>query len=90
MIRLAAINGDYAVEPHAQGRSFARQITQPEYDYILRVGDREPKKDEFKEQFNSWNYAVRGKTVDGRDIRVCVYFEGKMVVVTLIAVGEEG
>jgi hypothetical protein len=89
LIRKAALSGNYMIGPHAQNRSVKRQISLPEFDYILKKGVREPGKDEFKPQFDDWNYAVRGKTIDGRDIRVCVYFANKMIVVTLIAIGED-
>jgi len=87
-IRQALDSGRYRDVVHAQDRQRARQITRPEYTYVLRNGYHEARKDEFKEEHNSWNYAIRGRTVDRRDIRVAVSFdEDAMLIITTIEVG---
>ncbi len=57
----------------------------PEILRVLRVGFWEKRKDEFKQEFQAWNYAIRGKTVDARDLRVIVTFEEPgMLLITAI------
>lgn len=73
---------------HARERQAERDITRPEYLYVLRNGYHEARKDEYKPEFCAWNYAVRGRTVDGRDLRVVVSFEEDgMLIITTIEVG---
>ena len=39
------------------------------------------------QQYNAWNYAIRGRTVDRRDLRVIVSFdEDGMLLITTIEV----
>jgi hypothetical protein len=62
-----------------------RQITRPEYEYVLINGYHEKKKDDYKEKYKAWNYAIRGKTIDKRSIRVVVSFdENDLLVITVI------
>jgi hypothetical protein len=77
--------GAYLDTRHAMQRKRERNITLPEIITVLRNGYHEKHKDEFKEQYNAWNYAVRGKTVDGRQLRACVSFdEPGMLLITAI------
>ena len=52
--------------------------------FVLKNGRHEKAKDKFEEAFSSWNYAVRGKTVDKEDLRVIVSFdeEKKLLIIT--------
>lgn len=86
-IREALDVGRYRDVVHAQDRQKERQITRPEYTYVLRKGYHEARKDEFKEEHNVWNYAIRGRTVDQRDLRVVVSFdEDDLLIITTIEV----
>jgi hypothetical protein len=86
-IREAIDSGRYRDVVHAQDRQKERQITRPEYTYVLRNGYHEAKKDEFKEEHNAWNYAIRGRTVDKRDLRVVVSFDDEdLLIITTIEV----
>ena len=61
----------------------------PDITHVLLNGERDPVRDEFKEEFQSWNYAVRGKTIDSRSIRIAVTFdENEMLIVTVIPLGK--
>ena len=56
----------------------------------LRNGWHERRKDEFQPEYGAWNYAIRGKTIDGRNLRIVVSFErGKLLVVTAIDLDSE-
>ena len=88
-IREALDAGKYRDVVHAQDRQYERRITRPEYTYVLRNGFHEARKDEFKPEYNAWNYAIRGRTVDRRDLRIVVSFdEDGMLIITTIEVGK--
>lgn len=61
-----------------------RNIDLPEVIYILQHGWHEKNKDTFDTAHQSWNYAVRGKTVDQRNLRIIVVLEEDMLIVTTI------
>ncbi len=84
-IRLCIEKGAYLDTRHAIDRQNERQITRPEILYVLKNGYHEKRKDKFDEACNSWNYSVRGKTVDRRELRVIVSFdESGMLIITAI------
>ena len=88
-VREALSSGMYKDVVHAQKRQTERQITRPEYTYVLKNGYHEAKKDEFKEEHDAWNYSIRGHTVDKRDIRVAVSFDEEgLLIITTIEVGK--
>ena len=67
------------VENPARGRA----ITRLEMRQILETGRPEPARDRFDDGEAAWSYAFRGKTVDGRELRVIVAFhEDRMVIVS--------
>jgi len=87
-IRRSLDSGNYLDTRHAHERQEERRITRPEVLYVLRYGHHEAKKDRFDEPFKAWNYAVRGKTIDRRDLRIIVSFdESAMLIITAIEIG---
>ena len=80
--------GNYLDTRHALDRRDERSITRLEVIYVLRNGHHEKRKDEFKEEFNVWNYAIRGKTLDKRDLRIAVSFDKatKLLIITAIEI----
>ncbi len=88
-IRETLDSGRYLDMLHAEKRQRQRKITRPEYIYVLRHGYHEARKDKFEELYKSWNYAVRGKTIDKRDLRVIVAFDDSemLLIITTIEVG---
>ena len=86
VIREYADNGNYVLLKHARERGFQRGITEPEWLYVLRNGWHEKRKDQFDDFHQAWSYAIRGKTVDQRDLRVVVSFgeNPQMLIITLI------
>lgn len=84
-IRKCVEEGRYLDTWHAEDRQNERRINRPEILYVLKNGHHEKKKDKFDEFYNSWNYAVRGKTVDRRELRVVVSFDKNgMLIITAI------
>ena len=86
LARHLADSGDYVLLKHARERSAERAITEPEWIYVLRTGWHEKRKDSYDEFYESWAYSIRGKTIDGRELRVVVSFDDdtEMLIITLI------
>jgi mRNA-degrading endonuclease RelE of RelBE toxin-antitoxin system len=53
-------------------------------------GHHEKIKDAFNQEFSSWNYAWRGKTLDGRNLRLIFYIEDGLIFVTIIELSKRG
>ena len=89
-IREALDAGRFLDTVHTTQRQAERQITRPEMLYVLRHGWHEKRKDVFDTRYQAWNYAIRGKTIDGRQLRVVVSFEEdtRLLIITAIALGE--
>jgi hypothetical protein len=53
--------------------------------YVLRHGYHEERKDAFKGEHDAWTYAMRGKTIDERELRICVSFDprGMLIIATI-------
>lgn len=84
-IRRSIVQGHYYDTRHATQRQIERNITRPDIIYVLKNGFHEKKKDQFDERFKAWNYAVRGKNIDAREIRVIISFdEDGMLIITAI------
>jgi len=79
-------SGSYIITNHAIKRQDERSILAIDILHILKNGRHEEDKTLFKVKYQSWNYAIRGKTIDGVDLRVVVAFEKKMVVITVIKI----
>ncbi len=58
---------------------------------MLKNGYHEKQKTSFDEVFQVWKYAVRGKTLDGFDIRIIITFdEDGMLIITVRHVLKNG
>lgn len=67
-----------------------RMIFRTEIEFVLEHGFHEKKKDKFSEEFKSWDYSIRGKTNDDRQLRIVVAFEKpNLLVVTAIDLDSE-
>ena len=90
VISSAIGSGNLVYSIHANQRMGQRGIVKPEVEFVLKNGRHEAKKDQFNEGFGSWDYAIRGKTVDGRSLRIIVAFERpNVLVVTAIDLDKE-
>ena len=75
----------YIYVAHANERLQERSVTRLEVKQVLKTGYHEKRKDEFKEEYNSWNYSIRGTTIDRRNLRVSIGFDKKnMLIITVI------
>lgn len=80
-VRKAATEGSIFYSVHALERLEERGIITLEVRYVLKTGRHEHVKDEYKVEHNAWNYAIRGKTLDGRDLRIAVAIDSEGVLV---------
>ena len=85
VIREHVEDGRYLDTRHVLDRQSERKIFRPEILYVLRHGYHEKRQDRYAKEFQAWNYSVRGKTIDKRDLRVIVSFEkSQLVMITAI------
>ena len=75
---------EYRFSKHAIQRRIERSISHQDVIYVLTTGFHEIRKSLFDVKSQTWKYSIRGKTVDGADIRVIVALVEKMVVITVI------
>jgi len=84
-VRRSIAAGDFLDTTHVVARRTERFISRPEILQVLRSGWHEKNKDQYREEYESWNYAIRGATVDGRELRIVVSFEeDRLLIVTAI------
>lgn len=80
----------YRYSLHALERMAQRKITRPEVLQILKKGHHEKVKDVYDEMFNSWNYSIRGKTIDKRELRIVISLDNStgMIIITAININK--
>lgn len=85
-VRQCARDGNYT--EHGELRMLERGFTDADVQNVLLYGWWEKRKDQFDTVFNTWKYALRGKSFDGdRTIRVVVAFDDDgMLIITVIDV----
>lgn len=80
--------GRYLDTRHAHLRQWQRLIKRPEILYVLKHGYHEKGKDTYEEAYREWNYSIRGKTPDGRELRVVISFEAMyLIIITAVDLG---
>jgi len=74
----------YRLSDHVIKRQSQRSFELPDLIHVLMNGFHEECKTLFSNKFQCWNYAIRGKTLDGTEARVIVAFEKNMIIITAI------
>lgn len=84
-------SGKYVVTKHTLDRCKERNISFLEIIDVLNKGKHEKSKDKFNEIFHAWDYSIRGKTVEDRELRIIVSFdrETKLLLITAIDLEKE-
>ena len=84
--RQCLASGKYLDTRHIDERKEQREISVLEVKDIILKGWHEKRKDEYKDEHKSWNYAIRGKTIDKRSLRIIIAFdrESGMLLITAI------
>ena len=84
-LKSAVDRGSLRFSKHTFERMSERGILRREVRFVLKNGFHEKRKDQFDEEYNCWNYSIRGKTLDDRKLRIVVSFEKpNFIVVTAI------
>ena len=83
-IREHVQKGTYAVSVHALKRQNERLVDLKHVLYVLKNGNHEKEKDLFDVKRQMWKYAIRGKTIDGINLRIIVSCEEEMIVITVV------
>ena len=80
------LKGAYVISNHAKLRQGERCFTIGDIRNIIDTGYHEKRKDEYKEEYADWNYAIRGETLDNDQARICIAFaeEKHFIVITVI------
>jgi len=52
-----------------------RDISLEEVRQVLGLGYHEAARDRYEEGYGSWSYAIRGRTLDNRELRIVVAFD---------------
>ncbi|MCE5318932.1 MAG: DUF4258 domain-containing protein [Parachlamydia sp.] len=78
--------GNYIATFHAECRQLERDITLLDALHVIKTGFRDKRHDQYKDEFNSWNYAITGQTLQCETIRVIISFDSKtrMLIITVI------
>lgn len=85
-VHSALKSGLYRDTRHSKDQKYERDITLSEIIEIFENGFHESNKDEFREDFQDWNYAIRGTTFEGRDLRVPIYFEEDLIMIVTVMI----
>ncbi len=88
-VRDAVASGEYRILPHARQRCSERDVAVPDIENALVSGRHVPRRDRYDEPYSAWSYCFEGASVDGEPLRVVVSFDGWMVVVTVVRLGNE-
>ncbi len=76
----------YRFTAHAIERRVQRAISVQDTRYVLTHGFHEKSKTTFDERNKAWNYAIRGKTLDNKDLRIIVAIDEELIIITVIKV----
>ncbi len=81
-------NRIYILMQHAIDRMLERGIEEFEVEYALLRGVHEKRKDQYQDRYHAWNYAIRGMTEAGKDLRVIVSFDkNNLMIITVVLLG---
>ena len=77
LVRRCIDEGRYRDTRHATDRKSERSITRLEICHALRAGRHVPRRDRYDELYGElgWSYAIEGKTLDNRHLRIIVAFD---------------
>ena len=90
LLKEAVTLGHLLFSEHSLLRLKERKILKTEVEFILKNGFHEKRKDKFNEKFNDWDYSIRGRTLDGRTLRVIIaVIKPNIFVVTAIELNEK-
>jgi len=75
---------EYRLSAHVIERLGQRSLELSDLMFVLLNGVHEEKMTQFDTKRQMWKYAIRGKTLEGVELRAVVSFDGPMIVITVI------
>ena len=85
VINTHIVTGQYLYSNHCLLRQVERKIIRQEILFVLKNGWHEKANDTYDQKKLLWKYAVRGRTIDNRDLRIIVSFNSaKMLIITVV------
>ena len=83
-------SGWYRFSQHALDRKKERFLSLPNVLEVLNNGYHEKAKDTWDNVFKTWNYAIRGKTINSEPFRIIISFEERgLLIITVIRLDME-
>ena len=82
--RVAISSGNYSYTRHALARQGHRNISDADLKEAILSGWHEAKKDEWKEEYQDWNYSIRGPSLEGDQLRIALAIEENANVLAVI------
>ncbi len=77
-------SGRYRLTKHAAEEQAKDDIDLSDTLHVLKTGFHEAGKTTFNNKFQNWNYAIRGRTKESKDVRVIIAFSNEMMIVTVM------
>ena len=77
-------SGKYRLTKHAAEEQAKDDIDLQDTLHVLKTGSHESEKTTFNNRFQNWNYAIRGRTEDSKNVRVIISFSNEMMIVTVM------
>lgn len=77
-------SGKYRLTKHAAEEQAKDNIDLQDTLDVLRNGRHEKEKTSFDNVFQTWKYAIRGKTEDLKNVRVIIAFASEMMIITVM------
>ena len=74
----------YRFTKHALDRLQERSLELSDVIHVLNTGSHEKEKTAFSNELQTWNYAIKGKTLEGVNARVVIAFEQNMIIITVV------
>ena len=74
----------YRLTKHAAEEQAKDGIDLQDTLHVLKTGRHESGKTSFDNRFQAWNYAIRGRTEDSKEVRVIISFSHGMMIVTVM------
>lgn len=88
IVRSCISDGNYIYSKHALLRRSERSISDGDVRHALLQGWHEKKKDKWIDDYDNWNYSIRGKSLESDNLRIVVnldeYEKHGIIIITVI------
>lgn len=77
-------NRKYRLTKHAAEEQAIDHLDLQDTLHVLKTGCHEKSKTSFNTAFQTWRYAIRGKTEESKVVRVIISFSDEMMIITVM------